>query len=165
VPGCDARVWRFRSSLFDGISCGPRLWAAARGGQAYAKTKTVTVSVHCAAWKVYDVASNPENMPKWANAFCLSIKKSGNDWVITTPMGEMKARFVPQNSVSVLDHFVSPKPSVEIYVSTRVVPNGAVSEVLFTIIQSPGRSDSQFAEDIRMIERDLNSLKRFLEAS
>jgi hypothetical protein len=46
----------------------------------------------------------------------------------------------------------------------RVVTNGTGSEVLFTMFQLPGMSDHQFAEDVAMVARDLQSLKVVLEA-
>ena len=46
----------------------------------------------------------------------------------------------------------------------RVVPNGESSEVSFTLFQLPGMSDEEFARDAGMVEADLRTLKRVLEA-
>ncbi len=129
------------------------------------KTKIFNIPISRDAKRVYQFTSNPENLPKWAKAFCLSIKRAGNEWVMTTPMGEAKARFAPQNKWGVLDHYVSPKPGVEIYVPMRVIATAKdASEVVFTLIQMPGMTDDAFAEDIKMVEKDLNSLKQVLES-
>jgi hypothetical protein len=45
----------------------------------------------------------------------------------------------------------------------RVVPNGAGSEVLFTLFRSPAMSDDKYAEDASLVDRDLQTLKRLLE--
>jgi hypothetical protein len=58
---------------------------------------------------------------------------------------------------------VSPASGVEVYVPLRVIPNGSGSELLFTIFRSPDMTDEKFAEDIGLVERDLNTLKQILE--
>ena len=45
----------------------------------------------------------------------------------------------------------------------RVVPNGAGSEVTFTLLRLPEMSDQKFAEDAGMVQRDLRTLKSVLE--
>ena len=126
-------------------------------------SRTLSVSIDLHPDKVYEFASNPENFPKWATAFCKSVKKSGGDWVIDTPMGPMKVRFAAKNVLGVLDHYVSPSPGVEVYVPMRVVPNGSGSELVFTLFRLPGMTDEKFAEDLGMVERDLRTLKSVLE--
>jgi hypothetical protein len=46
----------------------------------------------------------------------------------------------------------------------RVVPNGSGSEVTFTLFRLPGVSEDKFAEDAKWVQKDLNTLKRLLEA-
>jgi hypothetical protein len=48
-------------------------------------SKTLSISIDCHPAKVYEFVSNPENLPKWATAFCKSVRKSGNDWIMETP--------------------------------------------------------------------------------
>lgn len=45
----------------------------------------------------------------------------------------------------------------------RVLSNGVGSEVLFTLFRLPDMSDEKYAEDMRMVERDLRTLKDLLE--
>lgn len=126
-------------------------------------SRALSISIDCHPAKVYELVSNPENLPKWATAFCKSVRKSANDWIIETPRGPMKVRFAEKNNFGVLDHYVNPAPGVEIYVPMRVLPNGSGSTVVFTLFRLPEMSDEQFAEDIGMVERDLNTLKNLLE--
>jgi len=126
--------------------------------------RTLTVSIDCPADQVYGFVSNPENLPGWATAFCRSIMRSDSGWIVEMPQGEVTVRFVPRNTMGVLDHFVALAPGVEIYVPMRVVANGAGSEVLFTLFRLPGMTDEEFAEDAGMVERDLGTLKRVMEA-
>jgi hypothetical protein len=130
---------------------------------ALRKSRTLSISIDRPADRVYDFVSNPQNLPKWATAFVRSVRKTGGGWVVETPDGPVGIRFVPQNELGVLDHSVNPAPGVEILNPMRVVPNGAGSEVMFTLFQLPEMSDQKFAEDAGMVERDLRTLKSVLE--
>ncbi len=130
---------------------------------APSESRTLTVSIAREAEAVYQFISNPANLPQWATAFCQSIRQVGSDWIMQTSAGEMKVRFVPPNEFRVADHFVSPAPGVKIYVPLRVLPNGSGSEVVFTLFRSPEMTPEKFSEDIGLVQRDLQTLKRVLE--
>jgi uncharacterized protein YndB with AHSA1/START domain len=126
-------------------------------------SRTLSISIDCQPARVYEFVSNPENLPKWATAFCKSVTKSNNDWIMQTPRGSMKVRFAEKNAFGVLDHYVTPAPELEVYVPMRVLPNGSGSEVIFTLFRLADMSNEQFAEDVGMVERDLETLKDVLE--
>ena len=130
---------------------------------AVLKSKTLSVSIECPPRDVYRFVSNPENLPKWATAFCRSVSKSEGEWIVETPDGPMRIKFVGHNGFGVLDHYVNPAPGLEILNPMRVVPNGSGSEVVFTLFQLPNMSDERYAEDVRLVERDLRTLKNILE--
>lgn len=75
----------------------------------------------------------------------------------------MGFRFSDANEFGVLDHFVSPVEGLEFLVPMRVVPNGAGSEVLFTLFQTPEMTDEKFHEDAALVQRDIETLKAVLE--
>jgi hypothetical protein len=127
------------------------------------RSKTLTVSIACPPGRVYEFVSNPENFPKWATAFCRSVRKSEGEWIVETLDGPMRIRFVEENEFGVLDHTVSPAPGLEILNPMRVVPNSSGSEVMFTLFQMPEMSDEKYAEDARLVARDLQTLKKVLE--
>ena len=127
------------------------------------QSRTLSISIGCRPDKVYAFVSNPENLPRWAAGLCKSIRKSGAGWTVETTQGPMNVRFVKNNDLGVLDHYVTPAPGVEVYVPIRVLPNGAASTVLFTLFQLPGMSDEKYTEDAGLVTRDLETLKRVLE--
>lgn len=127
------------------------------------KSKTLSVSARCQPEKAYRFVTNPENLPKWAAAFCKSVRKAEGEWIVETPQGPVKLRFVPKNDLGVADHYVSPAPGVDIYVPMRVVANGSDSEVMLTLFQQADMSDEVYAQDIRWVEQDLRTLQRILE--
>lgn len=127
------------------------------------KSQTLSVSIERAPTQAYGFISNPENLPKWAAAFCRSVRRLKDAWIVDTPDGPMRIRFVGQNEFGVLDHHVSPMPGLEILNPMRVVPNGSGSEVIFTLFQLPNMSDEKYAEDVGLVKRDLATLKSILE--
>ena len=127
-------------------------------------TRTLSVSIDCPPDQVYGFVSNPENLPRWATAFCRSIRRADSGWIVEMPQGQVNVRFVPRNTMGVMDHFVTPAPGVEIYVPMRIVANGSGSEVIFTLFRMPGMTDEEFTTDAGMVERDLATLKKVMEA-
>ena len=127
------------------------------------KSRTLTISIACHPRAVYEFVSNLENLPAWAKTFCRSVKRVGSEWIVETPQGSVKMRIAGNNEAGILDHSVIPAPGVEVLVPMRVVPNGAGSEMLFTLFQLPGMSDEQYAEDLGFVEQDLRSLQTLLE--
>lgn len=126
-------------------------------------SKTLSVTIDRRPDEVYRFASNPQNLPKWAHGLGKSVRKSGNDWIVETPQGPMQVRFAAANDLGVLDHYVSVAPGIEVYVPMRVLTNGAGSEVTFTLFRPADMSDEKYAEDTRLVERDLGTLKKLLE--
>jgi uncharacterized protein YndB with AHSA1/START domain len=125
----------------------------------------ISVSIERPAQEVYDFASDPANLPKWASGLGGSIKKVGGDWVADSPMGQVKVKFADRNPFGVLDHAVT-LPSGEVFDNPmRVVANEKGSEVTFTLYRRPGVTDPQLAADAATVLKDLRALKELLEKS
>jgi len=127
------------------------------------ESRTLSVSIHCDPRKVYQYVVDPANLPQWATSLCTAARPSEPSWIIETPQGPMSIRFVEPNLLGVLDHYVTPAPGHEVYVPMRVVANGEGCDVMFTLFRSAQVSDEGFAQDIGMVERDLNTLKEIME--
>jgi uncharacterized protein YndB with AHSA1/START domain len=127
------------------------------------RSLTVTVSIQRPPAQVYTFVSNGDNLARWLT-FCSSVRRAGGEWVLETPVGEMRFRFVSANELGVLDHRVRLPDGEEVLNPMRAVPNGAGSEVIFTLFQRPGMSDEEFARDARTVDTDLRKLKSVLEA-
>jgi hypothetical protein len=125
--------------------------------------KHISVSINRPAAQVYEFASNPENLPKWAAGLSGSIKKVNDDWIAESPMGTVKVKFAEKNKFGVLDHDVTLSSGAKFYNPMRVFPNNDGSELVFTVYRRPDVSDQEFAEDVRAVEKDLAKLKRLLE--
>ena len=114
--------------------------------------------------EVYEFASDPRNLPRWAAGLARSqVRRDGNEWVADAPFGKVRVRFVEGNALGVMDHDVTLESGVTVHNPMRVVPHGAGSEFVFTLIRQPGMSDGQFARDRAAVENDLQTLKDLLE--
>ena len=125
--------------------------------------KHISVSIDRSAAQVYEFASNPENLPRWAGGLSDSIKKVNDEWIAEAPMGRVKVKFAEKNKFGVLDHQVTLESGVKFYNPMRVIPNNDGSELVFTLYRQPDMSDQTFAEDGELIEKDLKNLKTLLE--
>ena len=141
------------------------LGACARnGGEPMQDIQNVSVSISREPAAVYEFASDPRNLPRWAAGLVGSeLTQEGDEWVTEAPMGKVHIKFVPKNPYGVLDHDVRLESGVTIHNPMRVVPNGEGSEFIFTVIRQPGLSDEKFAADKAAVGRDLQTLKALLE--
>jgi len=124
----------------------------------------VSISIARQPADVYEFASDPRNLPRWAAGLARSeVRQDGDAWIADAPFGTVRIRFAEQNRFGVMDHDVTLDSGVTIHNSMRVVPNGEGSEFIFTLIRQPGMSDEKFAEDKAAVEKDLRTLKNLLE--
>jgi uncharacterized protein YndB with AHSA1/START domain len=129
------------------------------------KSLHISVSINCPEDKVYEFASNPENLPKWAAGLGDSIKNINGDWIAESPMGRVKVKFADKNKFGILDHEVTLPSGAKFYNPMRVFPNHDGSELIFTLYQQPDISDQMFADDAEAVTKDLKKLKTCLENS
>jgi hypothetical protein len=127
------------------------------------KSRHVSVSIGRSAEEVYNFASNPENLPKWAPGLSGSIKNVNGDWVAESPMGTIKVKFADKNGFGILDHDVTLPSGVTFYNPMRVFPNKDGSELIFTVYQRPGMSDVDFRHEEDLMKADLERLKALIE--
>jgi len=125
---------------------------------------TITCSINCPPSVVYRFASNPENLPKWVQSFCFSVKSDCDGWQMETSTGWVGICFVPYNEFGILDHIVQLPDGKSILNPMRVVANGDGCEVMFTLFQLPEMDDEQFARDAEMVKADLKTLKAVMES-
>lgn len=113
---------------------------------------------------VYEFASDPRNLPLWAEGLARSeVRRESDAWVAEAPFGKVKIRFAEKNSFGVMDHDVELESGAIVHSPTRVVPNGQGSEFVFSLFRQPGMTDEQFAADELAVRKDLQHLKDVLE--
>jgi len=127
-------------------------------------------SRHLAVWiarpaaEVYEFAAEPANLPLWAGGLAgASVEWDGSAWATDSPMGPVTFTFAPRNELGVLDHDVRLPSGEVVHNPLRVLPYGALSEVVFTLRQLPGMSDAELERDAAMVAADLARLQELLE--
>lgn len=117
-------------------------------------------------WReVYDFMAQPENMARWAHGLGAGLKPDGADWIADGGvLGEVRVRFAPRNELGVIDHDVVMQTGERVHNALRVVPNGDGAEVMFVLLQRPDMDDKAIADDAAAVAKDLETLRRLLEA-
>jgi hypothetical protein len=126
-------------------------------------SRHISTHIDRPAADVYAYASDPLHVPEWAPGLGTAVERAGDDWVVDSPMGRITVRFAPPNPFGVLDHDITLASGETFSNPMRVVPDGAGSEVVFTLRRLSGMSDEEFERDARTVLDDLLALKRVLE--
>lgn len=123
------------------------------------RSAVVHISILAPPRSVIPFLSDMENWKSWAPWIHSVARISERDWNLETEAGRMKVHFVEPNSMGVLDHEVTVASGETVFNSMRVLPNGAGSELVMVVFQSPGVSTEQFDRDIQAVTDDLARLK------
>lgn len=127
------------------------------------KIRHIGITIERPADEVYAFLAEPLNFAKWAEGLGHSFSHvEGMIWSAQTPMGPMRIAFSEPNPYGILDHTLVPPEGPAMHNPMRVMPNGAGSEVVFTVFQRD-MSDEEMARDATMVARDLAALKALLE--
>lgn len=112
---------------------------------------------------VYDYASNPANLPEWAEGLSAGISYEDGEWVSSSPMGRVTVEMSENNPYGILDHWVTTADGDTFYNPMRVIEADGGSEVVFTLRRQPDMSDDAYEADAIAVVTDLATLKGVLE--
>lgn len=125
--------------------------------------RNITTRIDAPPERVYEVARDPYNLPRWAPSFFLEVERVDNDWVVRSPLGRALLEFAPLNEEGVLDHTLR-LDSGEIFMNhMRVVPSGPGSEISFALTRREGMTDAQFTDAAALVAADFARLKTIIE--
>jgi hypothetical protein len=126
-------------------------------------SRMIHVSIDRDWREVYDFASVPKNLQRWAAGLGRRFERSGEEWLAEDPDGRpIRIRFSQPNEFGVLDHVVF-AGNEQTHNAMRAVPNGTGAEVMFVLLQKPDMTDEAFDADAAAVQRDLHALKALLE--
>ena len=128
------------------------------------RAKIVFEELSVDARTVYDFARQMNNLPQWASGLASGVEQRGNLWFAQSPMGEVEIAMASENTFGVLDHDVILPDGSTVHNALRVTPAGNASMVSFVVLQTPGMTDQQHQDDADQVKRDLQALRRLLEA-
>ena len=113
---------------------------------------------------VYEFASRMENLPRWASGLSSGIAQRGGRWVAQSPMGEVTVAMAAKNEFGVMDHDVTLPDGSTVHNAFRVTPAGDGCLITFVVLRMPGTPQQAFDADVAHVRKDLQALRRLLEA-
>ena len=131
------------------------------------RSNTHTVSIAAPAAEVFAFVADPENLPRWAVGFCKAIRRDSDRagrWIATTGGGDLPIRYVTDEARGVVDFYFEPRPNVEVAAFSRVLPNAAGAEYVFTQFQTAGMPDDVFESQVRALIEELQVLRALIVA-
>lgn len=127
------------------------------------RAETRTISIDAPPHAVLAFVSDPHNLPRWAPAFARTVRPDGDDWIVDS--GEAEARITVR---------VSPEHgTVDLLAAadhdrgafSRIVPNGAGSEYLFTLFFADDTDEATVERQMAVVEEELRTVRGQCEAS
>jgi hypothetical protein len=127
------------------------------------ESQHLSVFIRRSVTAVYEYASDPANLPEWAEGLSAGIEEVDGEWVSISPMGRVTVEMAEPNNFGVLDHWVTTLDGDVFYNPMRVIECEGGCEVVFSLRRQPGMSDDAFEADAIAIVTDLATLKGILE--
>lgn len=126
---------------------------------------TKSVTIDRPVEDVFTYLADARNWPEWSIVNVLAIAPTDDPewWHMTTPRGLGELRIRGDRATGLLDHDFR-DPQAAWTVPARVVPNGRGTEFLITFFQPAILADDEFDRQIALIDTELATLKRVLEA-
>ena len=118
-----------------------------------ADTQTITLPV--SSEEAFAFLAQPEKLPRWAVGFARGIRREGDDWIVQTAQGEIPIRVVADAVRGTIDFQMKMAPGLEAVAYSRVVPNDAGAEYVFTQFQLPGVTDEVFVAQRAALAEEL----------
>jgi hypothetical protein len=125
---------------------------------------TLAVSISAKREEVFEYLADPANLPRWAVGFARGVRRDGDTWIVETAQGDVPIRIVTNSDVGTIDSYMTVAPGTEHVAYSRVVPNGAGAEYIFTLFQGPGMSDETFASQRAALAEELAILPLLFRA-
>lgn len=126
-------------------------------------SRHVSRVIRTSAERVWSFAADPENLPRWAAGLVQSaVRHDGDVLRVDSPTGVVTVRFVPANTLGVLDHTVTLPDGTVTLNPVRVVAHPDGAEIVFTVRQLT-LTDEEFERDCATVAADLERLAGLLE--
>jgi hypothetical protein len=119
----------------------------------HADTQTITLPAN--PEDAFAFLAEPANLPRWAVGFARGIRREGDGWIVQTAQGEMPVRVVADAARGTIDFSMGAAPGLEAVAYSRIVPNDAGAEYIFTQFQLPDMSDEIFAAQRAALAEEL----------
>lgn len=127
------------------------------------KAKTLNSTIRCSPTQAIEFLSDVQNLPTWHRSFCRSVEKGPEGWRVQTHRSKISVRVLRDDRSGVVDFLFRFAPDFEWLVPTRVLPNGDGSEIILTLIQPDGTSETDYQRHLQWGFEALRELRKKLE--
>lgn len=125
---------------------------------------TVSVSIDTSPEEVWRFVSDLNNWKLFSDFGKNLDKISDTEWVAHTSQGDVRVIPAFDKEKLLLDHWCILPSGDKQYIPYRVVPNGYGSELIMTNQQTSSVSDKDYAEQLKWMKKELETIKKILEA-
>ena len=125
------------------------------------KTHTTTQQFNVSPEELFAFLSEIENLPKWATAYALDLKKDGEDYKVTTPQGEMYQIIKANKDTKTIDLYGGPsKEQLWCWPSRVTADNMGGSVFAMTCIQMPDQSVEDFSGQCQTLQKEFENIRK-----
>lgn len=128
---------------------------------------TKTVVINRSPAEVFAFLADGKNWPRFAihNVFSAQPGRNEGEWIIDTPRGPGELHLKPVASYGIVDHVFVDAQEGRWNVPARVVPAGEGSVFMMTLTKPEPMTEQDFQKGMTLLDEELATLKRLLEAS
>jgi hypothetical protein len=124
-------------------------------------TRTITIDV--APAEVFAFVADPANLPRYATGFAKAIRPDGAGWLVDVGGSEIALRAATNPALGTVDYYMTSPQGAESTVFTRVLPNGAGAEYVFTLFLPDSASDADVDSQAEVLAAELRVLKQLCQ--
>ena len=127
------------------------------------RADTQAITTKAAPDAVLGFVADGANLPRWAIGFAKSVARSGDAWIVTTGQGIVPTTIRCNYEVATIDFCMDMGPGAQSAAYTRVMPNDAGADLVFTQFQGADVPDDVFDQLVAAVGHELTALKAILE--
>ena len=128
----------------------------------FPRAETRSISIEATPAAVFAFVADPYNLPRWAPAFASEVRPDGERWTVTSGGAELTIAVQASEEHGTVDLLGGPELNVGAF--SRVLPNAAGSEYLFTLFFPDGTPQEAIAAQMDVVEEELRSIRELVTA-
>jgi hypothetical protein len=127
---------------------------------AFKRCETRSIAIDAPPRRVHRFIADAANIPRWAPAFATAVRPRSDHWIATTPRGDAEIVVASNPEAGTVD--ILSAGDVTRGAFMRVIPNGPVSEVLFTLLFEAGTPEEAVAAQMIVVEEELATVDQLV---
>lgn len=124
------------------------------------RSATRTLAIDASPHQVHQFIADPVNIPRWAPAFATAVRPRGERWVATTSGGDAEIVVASHPAARTVDILSADDQTRGAF--ARVIPNGQMSEVLFTLFFAPGTPEEAIDAQMAIVDDELARIRELV---